>query len=228
MARPAFLATALTLALVVSAGAQSPAVAGMRLGTDSFVVRFHGLPEGSHVQTLARDGDGYRYTEVLSLSPMMSRTVIVLMDDSLRVTSSWADGTLGQRRFGSEITYDGRRARGRILSLQNPNALPIPVDTVLPARALDGLALYPILLSRSWQIGTADTLFVFDVDEISITGQTIRVVGAAQVQVPAGSFRALKVELSTTQLPVTLWITEARPHRLLKVESENGESVLVR
>ena len=77
-------------------------------------------------------------------------------------------------------------------------------------------------------MGQVDTLTIWDTDELSITRQTLRITGTERVETPAGAVEALRGELSTTQLPVTLWLSASAPHRLLKVSSANGETVLVR
>ena len=72
-----------------SLASAQPVVAGVpRIGVDSFAVQFIG--------------------------PVMSRTVTVVFDTALRITAARAEGLLGQRRFGSDVTHEGDRVRGTI------------------------------------------------------------------------------------------------------------------
>lgn len=197
------------------------------IGKDSFAVRLKGAPTGVEVHAFTRTSSGYRYSERIFVPGIMQRTVTVEFDSSLRVRRTASSGSIGNRQIQSQVTYQGLRAHGTAIPLKAATARIVTIDTVLPARAVDGLALYPVVLARRLAIGAVDTVVLFDTDEMTITRQTIRTVGREQLTLPAGSVPALRVELSTSQLPVTLWVTESRPHRLLKIGSANGETVRV-
>lgn len=221
------LAACLTLFDVDVARGQAAANRALPFGVDSFVSRFARVPEGSEVHSLQRVDNGYRYVERIIIPGVMRREVVVEFDRSLQVRRAQSTGAIGDRPIMSSVVYEGRRARGSARPLQGRSTAPIRIDTVLPAQAFDGLAVYPVLLSRRWEVGTVDTLLLFDTDELSVTRQTARAIAREAVSLPAGPIAALKVELSTTQLPVTLWVTAKPPHRLLKISSANGETIRV-
>ena len=200
----------------------------LRLGRDSFAIRFTGAPPGFEVHEYARAGNGYHYATRFSLGPRFHRTVEVALDSSLRVVRASSVTQLGEQRGESDVAYEGQRARGAVVPTAAATVRRIAIDTVLPERAFDGLALYPILLGRRWGVGQSDTLLIFDTDELSVTRQSFRVVALDTVQAAGEQVLALRGELSTTQLPVTLWLSEATPHRLLRIGSANGQTVLVR
>lgn len=158
---------------------------------------------------------------------MMHRDVTVDFDDALRIRRVESAGSLAGKAIGSSVAYQGQHGRGIARPLEARTPVPVRVDTVLPANAFDGLALYPMLLSRSWIVGRVDTLWLFDTDEMSITRQTARAVARETLALPTGRVTAIRVELTTTQLPVTLWLTDQTPHRLLKIASASGESLRV-
>jgi hypothetical protein len=197
------------------------------IGVDSFVSRFARVPEGSELHSLQRVDNGYRYRERTVIPGVMRREVTVELDDSLHVRRAESSGVLGDRPIMSSVVYDRHHARGSTTPLQARTTTPVRIDTVLPAAAFDGFALYPVLLSRPWKVGVADTLLLFDTDELSVTRQTARATAREKVVFPAETIDALRIELSTTQLPVTLWVTEKAPHRLLKIASANGETIRV-
>ena len=208
-----------------AAQATTSSVTSIRLVTDSFAVRFQHVPEGADALSMIETDSGYRYVERLSLPPIF-RLVEVDMDAALHIRRARSETRVGSRIGRSDVRYVHGRAQGTATPLMGRSA--VAIDTLLPPGAFDGVALYPMVLSRRWQVGQVDTLTIWDTDELSITRQTFRITGAERVRVPAGEFDALRAELSTTQLPVTLWLSAAVPHRLLKVTSANGESVLVR
>lgn len=214
-------------ATMTSSGGQ-PGAPSLRLGRDSFAIRFTGAPGGVEVHEYSRAGSGHRYASRFNLGPTFQRTVEVDLDSSLRVLRARSVTQLGAKRGESDVAYTGQRAHGTVVPLQASVSGPVAIDTVLPPGAFDGLALYPVLLSRQWVVGQDTTLALFDTDELTVTQQTFRVVAPEIVDVAGESVRALRAELSTTQLPVTLWLSETAPHRLLKTGSANGETVLVR
>ena len=208
------------------AAAHAAGAPSLRVGRDSFVSRFTGAPDGYEVHEYARLGAGYRYTSHFAFGAAMERRTEVDFDSTLRVVRAASEWRVGNRAGRGELHYTAGRVRGAVSPFGGA-AGPVALDTVLPVRAVDGLALYPLLLSRTWAVGRADTLDLFDSDESGVTRQTLRVVSAEEVAVGAARVPALRGELSTTQLPVTLWVSAARPHRLLRVRSASGESVLV-
>jgi len=224
--RLAFAASISVIGAQVVRG-QTPSKRAFPIGTDSFVSHYTRAPEGSEVHVFQRTDTGYRYIERTVIPRVMRREVVVDFDRSLRVLHAQSTGSIGDRPIRSFVVYDGRRARGSAQPLQAQSAAAVRIDTVLPVRAFDGLALYPVLLSRRWRIGDVDTLFLFDTDELSVTRQTARATRREPLTLSTGSIATLRVELSTTQLPVTLWLSEKAPHRLLKIASANGETIRV-
>ena len=224
-----FRFVAACLALIAINGAQGQVVMQRlpAMGVDSFVARYTGAAEGSQVYSFRRTEGGYRYTERLVIPRVMHREVTVDFDHYLKVRRSQSVGAIGDRPIESSVVYNGDHARGSARPLQARRSELVRIDTVLPARAFDGLALYPMLLSHRWSVGTVDTLVLFDTDELTITRQTARATARENIALPAGTVAAIRVELSTSQLPVTLWLTEQAPHRLIKIASANGETIRV-
>lgn len=171
---------------------------------------------------------GYRYVERFSLPVLVARAVVVDFDSALRIKRVRSETQIGPRTARTDIRYVDGRAEGTATAVSAGSGAPVPIDTFLPPDAFDGMALFPVILSRPWRVGLVDTLTIWDSDERSVTRQLLRVTGTERVQTPAGDFDAFRAELTTTQLPVTLWVSIARPHRLLRTASVSGETVLVR
>lgn len=223
--RAACLLALLLLPAATAAG--QPATRMLPIGTDTFVSRFKGAPDGTQVHSLVETNFGYKYTESWSFPSVLTMTFVVEFDSSLNVLRSRSFGYVGRRRMASDIEYQGQRATGRATSISSPTGAAVPIDTVLPPGAFDGSALYVMLFSQPWTVGKSATLTLFDTDELNITKQSFRVVAREEIQLPAGKRMALRADLTTTQQPVTIWFSEARPHRLLKVASATGETVRI-
>jgi hypothetical protein len=212
--------------MTISSSRPDPSM--LRLGRDSFAIQFAGWPEGTEVHEYARTATGYRYSTAFSLGPTFHRQAEVDFDSGLRVTRARKTTQMGTQRGEADVSYAGQHARGTVVPLEAGSPGPVSVDTLLPEGAFDALALYPMILSRQWTAGQQDTLLLFDTDELSLTRQSFRVVSTETLTLRGVAVSALRAELSTTQLPVTLWLSAAYPHRLLQIGSTNGTTVLVR
>ena len=184
---------------------------------DSFAILVNGEPRGTHVYAMKHSDDGFLYTESVAMPGFLHRERAVRMDSALAVTHAISDGELQGVPMGSQMQYDGRRARGWALVRGAERVQRVDLDTTLAAAAFDGLALMALLPALDWQPGVTYTLTLFDTDEGSTTEQTLRISGPEQIRVPAGEFVALRGDLTTTQAPVRIWVTQTRPHRLVKV-----------
>jgi hypothetical protein len=198
-----------------------------RVGVDSFALRFTGMPEGRHVFSLQPAASGYLYREDVAMGDQFRRSITLHLSPTLAVTSHESEGTIFGQPTQVQVRYRDGRARGTATVVGPQGSRKFSVDTLLPSDAFDGQALVPVILATPWRVGETRALRIFDLDEQNVTTQRLHVVAREQLTVPAGRFAALRAELSTTQLPVTIWVTEAQPHRLLKVGSSNGETVLL-
>lgn len=197
---------------------------------DSFALVLNGEQRGSHVYTLRRQDGGFVYTESVNMPGFLARDLTVELDADLGVTRASSSGQMQGQPMGSEMRYQGRHAKGWVL-VQGPNgAQRVEWDTLLAAEAFDGLALMALLPALEWRPGAAYTLRLFDTDEGSTTDQMLRIVGPERVRVPAGEFDTFRADLTTTQAPVRIWLTQTQPHRLVKIGGDGDAfaGVLVR
>lgn len=211
--------------------AQSPAdatppafqPAGMATYSDSFVTVIRGVPGGWHRYAVEPTSAGWRFSEAFAVGDQMSRSLEVSLDSSLRVRTSAAQGQMLGQPVGARLTYDGQRVRGRAFVRRGANKAEVSVDTTLPPEAFDGLALMGLLPTLDWHPGALYRLVLFDAEEGSVTEQLLRISGPEQLEVPAGTFDALRGELTTTQAPVRIWVTRSKPHRVLKIGGETDD-----
>ena len=59
---------------------------------------------------------------------------------------------------------------------------------------------------------------VFDASEGTTMPLTVEVAGVEEVTVPAGTFAAFRVEITGGQQPVTLYVSQDAPRRVLKMQ----------
>ena len=224
------LAVLVTLVTPLSAASAqaSQQTPSFRVARDSFAVKFDGAPEGYQIHEYTRTANGYRYVSQIVIGALFRSRYDVQLDRLLQPVSVESETTMGGQSGASAMRYERQRARGSARSADAGNRRAAPIDTQLPSGAFDGHALYPVLLSKPWMVGRTERLTVFDTDERSLTVQTARAVRMELIDAGGRKQRALRIELSTTQLPVTLWISERAPFRLLRINSANGSTMLVR
>ena len=197
---------------------------------DSFVTIVQGQERGWHTFSMSRADSGFLYREAFSISGMMGRNLTIAFDRALEVRTVTATGTLMGQAIGAELSTKGRHVTGWAITDIQTTPRRVVVDTILPVGGFDGSALMALLPTLRWEQGKIYSLTMFDSDEMSITTQTLRIVGTEEITVPAGTFAAFRAELSSTQAPVRLWYTRDAPHRLLKVgdPTDAFATVLVR
>jgi hypothetical protein len=200
----------------------------LRTGIDSLVIRFGDLPEGSHRLELREVDGGYSYTEQVILTENLWRSVMVSFDRTFGILSVTSSGAEFGRPMGGVMSYDKQKAKGTAWVLRDGVPTEIAIETTLPEAAFDGDVLLAILPALEWAIGDTYKLRLFDSASGSVSDQTLYVVGEESITIPAGEFVALRGELTTTQLPVTVWVTQEVPRRILKLASANGETVLTK
>jgi hypothetical protein len=204
------------------------AAPGLRVGRDSFVVRFAGAPEGYEIHEYTRISNGYRYVRRVEIGSLLHLRYDIQLTRSLRPTTVRSETQMNGRSGTSAMSYGDRRVRGTARSIDAIGRGPVSIDTLLPDGAFDGDALYPMLLGKPWRAGHSERLVLFDTDEMNVTVQTAQATRTEMIEAGGKAQRALRIELSTTQLPVTLWISEHAPFRLLRDSSANGVMTLVR
>lgn len=97
-----------------------------------------------------------------------------------------------------------------------------PVDVALPAGTLDQNELRYALVSAPLAVGGGFEVPIFDVTSAELQRLTLRVTGVETVAVPAGSFRAFRVEMSDGDVAMTWYVTTESPRRVVRQDFEAG------
>lgn len=184
---------------------------------DSLVTFINGQQRGWHRYTLIRTASGFTYTDEFALGSQMSRTTRLTLSPRMAVLTDTVTGQQFDQPVQTTIRFEGQRVTGWVQSAPPGTPGRFAVDTVLPTGAFDGAALMALLPLLDWRTGAVYHLTIFDAEDRNITTQTLRILGVEDVTVPAGTFSAFRAILTTTQSPVVVWYTRARPHHLLKV-----------
>jgi predicted Zn-dependent peptidase len=187
-------------------------------GRDSFVVMLQGRALGYQTHEVTKAADGFTVTNVAMLGPIGTQTTTVTLSPTLEMRRVAQTGKLGGRDVGVDVTYAGGKATGSANSPQPTGEIKaVTVNSDVPAGVIDDNAVATVLPLLSWAPNAKFTLPVFASGSGRLQPYTLAVTGTESVAVPAGTFQAFRVEVTGGQSPVTYWVEQAAPHRLLKV-----------
>lgn len=217
----------LIVALVVAPAvlsAQGPLNPSGLAGTrDSFVVLVQGQVRGFEVTTVERTSSGIFVTDVTDLMPVMRQHTQVQLSSGGAVVSVKQEGTVQAQPILIDVVYAGGRATGRARTLGRDGKMrEIAVDEQVPPGVVDDNALLALLPAIEWAPGLKVTLPVFASGINKLHTATFQVVGTEEVTVPAGTFKAFRVTATGLPTPMTVYVSAAAPHRLLKAVPEGA------
>jgi hypothetical protein len=213
--RLAGAAAAVLLALPAQAQAGAFDIARLRPYTAEYEILAEGNPVGAVTNRVAPEGDGWAVRMNVTFGPVQQT-----------ITTVWGPGweprSYGETYAGGmEGRVDARVENGRITGAA---ALPPQAGgaRTYDAEAVAGVAFSEMddamLAAADLAEGRTLTIPVFD----SSTGQVKQVsyaVGAVEsVTVPAGTFRAYRVQESGGASPLVLWLRADGPHVVVRQE----------
>ncbi|HEU4628493.1 MAG TPA: insulinase family protein [Gemmatimonadaceae bacterium] len=192
----------------------------LAVGSDSFVVMLQGKPFGYQTSVTARAPDGgYTVTETTVLGPVGTQHTTLTFTDRLAMRRVEQSGTMQGQAMKTDVAYANGKATGTAATPQPPTGQvqTVAVSADVPAGAIDDNAVVALLPTLPWTADAKLTLPVFAAGSNALQMQTFAVTGTEPVTVPLGTFPAYRVEVTGGQAPVTYWIEQAAPHRVLKI-----------
>ena len=187
--------------------------------SDSFQALVQGNPFGSQVTSVQTSADSIVFTEATILGPMVQqRTTVVLAAADFAMRRTDQTGTIQGQQAEIHLVYASGRVKGNsIVPQAGGTPKTVPVDTTVPAGAIDDNAIGLLVAALPLAEGKSFSLNVFSSGEGVTKVATIKVAGVENVTVPAGTFSAYKLEISGMQLPVVMHVSVDAPRRLLRV-----------
>lgn len=188
---------------------------------DSFVVLVGGKAVGARTTALQRTPDSLLFTETLTVDPEAATRITLVLDPSdLTMRRLDQTGSAGGQRSEMHLRFVAGRITGSgVVPLPNGASQEITIDTA-PASGpyYTEFASNVILRALPLRPGASFSFPVFTVAGRSITTLTVQVAAVDTLSVPAGTFRAFKVEVSGGEVPFVFYVSEDAPRRILKEE----------
>lgn len=216
----------LLLALAVAPLAQAQTFQPGRLaaGRDSFEVVYQGQSIGAFVMGLTKSGDNFTFTGDVRLPRMgvnQSDTIVfnaTTLAPSLITTNAQMGGMAGVTR----VTVASGKATGNSQQPGPGGMTSLVIDAPVAAGVI-GDGVDPLLIqTMDFSDGLTMTYQAFDGKTGKTKSYALKVVGKETVTVPAGTFEAWKIEL-TSDDAATVWVTTADPKKLVMLRLENAQ-----
>lgn len=188
---------------------------------DSFALVVNGTAAGALTAEWRTGGDSLVYVERTTI-PMagLDQTSTVVMDAAtLAMRRSDQTGTApGGLKPEIHLTYANGRVHGTSSTVQPDRTIKTTtIDTTVTAGTVDDNALNGLLALVPPDSGKLFSLPVLTSGDGVPREFTLKVVGTESVTVPAGTFRATRIDVSGAQQPLTVYVTTDPPRRLVKI-----------
>ena len=188
--------------------------------SDSFQALVQGNVYGAEVKQVDVAGDSIVLTEVVNipLAGLQQRSTVVLNSD-LTMRRTDQTGAFQNQQVTTHLDYTGGHVKGTAMTPQPGAPAPksVAVDTTIPAGTIDDNTLSFLLPALALEVGKTFNLNVFSSREGTTKVLSVKVAALEDVVVPAGTFRAYRLELSGMQLPVVMHVTQQAPRHVVRV-----------
>jgi zinc protease len=186
---------------------------------DSFTVMLQGNPIGWQRGIVERTGEGFTYTEDVSLGGQVRTTTVLTLDAGAQIRRIQQSGSQMGQSVSVEVAVVNGRARGTA-SAPNPQTgqmREVTIDTAIAAGTIDDNSVQALAPAFRWQPGAKWTFNVFSAAQADIKPWTMSVAGTEAVKLGAQDVQAYRAELAGAPLPFVLWVSTTAPYTILKM-----------
>lgn len=185
--------------------------------TDSFTVLVQGRPLGHQTNTLAKTATGYSYRTDAAIGPIVQQTADVTFGSDLAPQAVKSSGKMQGQDMRVDVTYAMGRVKGTGIAPSPTGMKTVHVDTTIASGVLDDNMITALVPGLRWVPNAKYAVTVFDALGGTFKHLAIQAGAAESVTVPAGTFQALRVEITGQEQPMTMYVTSAAPHRIVKM-----------
>lgn len=186
---------------------------------DSFTVSVGGNRIGWQRGVLEPIAEGFRYREDLRLGGVIEQSTVLEIDREGNMRSVKQTGKQQGQDVTIDVSYAGGRAKGsaKAPDPKTGQLKAVTIDTALTAGTIDDNAITALLPALGWKPGAKWTMNVMSAGQAEIKPWTLAVAGTDSVKLGTTTLEAYRAELSGGDAPLVLWVTTAKPHRLVKI-----------
>ena len=186
---------------------------------DSFHVMVQGNMMGTRVSEVTQFGDSVVLEQVIAIPIAgVNQTTRIVLSSALDVRS--VDETMSVGPMSGEVHYTFNAGhvvgQGRVPEPQAGDMKDIAVDEpMVPGLTAMG-ALVVLLPTMDLAEGASFTVMILTASEGTFMPVTITVAATEEITVPAGTFAAIRIEITGTDTPIHMHLS-ADDHRVLKI-----------
>jgi hypothetical protein len=184
---------------------------------DSFAVMVQGTPRGWQTAALVRTPTGYAYRTAVQLGAMMQQTQEITFGSDLKPMAVKGSGQMQGMAITTDLAYSGGRVKGSSVKPGQGGLQNVSVDTTVAPGVLDDNMIGALVPALNWASNAKFTVNTYDATTNSVRPVTMSVAGSESVTVPAGTFPVYRVDVTGQTQPLTLYVTTASPHRVVKM-----------
>ena len=214
--------------LTVAAEALPIDVSKLVARTDSFNILVQGNPFGFQKGTLTRTADGFTYVEESQIGPIISQRTEISLSGTGEVRKIAQSGKVQGQDMKIDVAVSDGHASGTATTPGPQGMREVTVDTDVPAGIIDDNGLTALLPALPWSADASWSFPVLSSGEGTVKTYTVKVTGTESVTVPAGTVETYKVEMTGGQQPVTMYISTAAPHAVMKITVAGAPIEIVR
>ncbi len=196
---------------------------------DSFQIVAQGNPIGTQVTEMVLDGGALtvRETTNIAMAGMLQESEAVLTIDPLAMQSVDQTMTFRGQTGETHLSFADGRVTGTATTPQPTGQFEAKeIDATLLEGVVDQNVMAVIVPALALAEGASFTLNTFDASEGTTTPLTVAVAGVEEVTVPAGTFSAFRVEIAGGQQPVTMFVSQETPRRVVKI-APTGQPIAI-
>jgi zinc protease len=186
---------------------------------DSFAILVQGNEFGFQTTQLAREGDGWVYTERAQIASFVQQNAEVRFGADLALRGLQQSGQIQGQPVKLSVTVANGKASGEGNTPGPQGMTPVKyADVAIPAGIVEESLASVIMPLFTWGPKAKHTFAVFEASEGTVQSRTLEVVGEGTVTLRSGGdpIAAYQVQSTGGQAPGTFWIEKAAPHRVLK------------
>jgi hypothetical protein len=199
---------------------------------DSMVVLAQGNAVGSYTSRMTWADDGWHMTDQLAVGEFAQQRSEIVVDRAGRLRRVQLGGVTNGIQIRASLEYRRNRVKGVTVAstaglladstapidTSQVRSISIVADTLLPPGTIDDNALLLYLPALPWIEGAHWTFPVFSGQLNTVRSVTFTVRGSASVALRSGTVDTWEVDVTGSASPTKYYITQASPHRLVRLE----------
>lgn len=124
----------------------------------------------------------------------------------------------GQMVVNSNLTWNGKYAKGKYEMKRGTASKKIEVDTTFNSKLIDRGEVFAFIQALPLKVGLKANFPVLAQPNYEVWDMTLEIVSETVCKVPAGEFETYKIDFLGDKVSNTIYVTKNSPHRIVKVD----------